>query len=220
MYVELFKANRLLLTTVIDAAPVAGRQEHLLLDNLDYHSFCDDIFETSSRPGVSVILIIIHILTSLVFFRPLASHALAVILIVIGCLMLFVGIRHHMVRRGVYLASAPGSIASGTSLTSHSGFGMLLNPYDTDAEIAAKMGQLLFSLDRRTGAITAIDNPGGTYLRRNVGKKYLDDSLEKDGNMSSPVSLSRVQSRERPNEEGGYIIEQDVPGTPPPHGHI
>lgn len=153
--------------------------------------------------------------------RPLASHALAVILIIIGLLMYFVGIRHHMVRRGVFLASAPGSIASGTSLTSHSGFGVLLNPYDTDAEIAAKMDQLLFSLDTRTGAITAVDRPGAAYISRDEAKGYNnDESFEKDdGRVSSPVSLSRANSPEirshRLNEEE-YAAEP----LPPPLGHV
>ncbi len=128
--------------------------------------------------------------------------------------MFFVGVQHRRERRGVYLASAPGSIASATCLTSHSGFGELINPYDTDFEIALKMGQLLFALDERTGAITAVDRPGASFL----GRGYRDDTLEKDDGKqdASTSGLSRGASvgsvGERHLDSSGYVLE---PYSPP-----
>ncbi|KLO16854.1 hypothetical protein SCHPADRAFT_937561 [Schizopora paradoxa] len=156
--------------------------------------------------------------------EPLASHALAVVLFIIGLIMLFVGVQHRRERKGVFLASAPGSIASATCLTSHSGFGELLNPYDTDFEVALKMGQLLFCLDERTGAITAVDRPGASFL----GRGYRDDTVEKDDKLDADTSgLSRGvsvgSSGERHLDSSGYILEPYSPpaerqqgGAPPP----
>jgi hypothetical protein len=44
------------------------------------------------------------------------------------------------------------------ALTSHSGFGELLLPYDDDAEFSRALASLRFCLDKRTGAIVVDDS--------------------------------------------------------------
>lgn len=56
------------------------------------------------------------------------------------------------------LAAPPGSIAAVVSLTSRSGFGDLLLPYDDEKTLERKLGGLRFRLDKRTGAIVADDD--------------------------------------------------------------
>lgn len=174
--------------------------------------------------------------SNVIDLRPLAGHALSVFLILIGLTMIFVGIAHHQVRKGVYLASAPGSIASAVTLTSHSGFGMFLNPFDTDASISKKLSPLRFRLDHRTGAILAVDAPGTAAANQ---KRYHDESDNENdvsnskNEKSEKPLLSRgstvlVGSDEtsyeretrqsllghaRPLSQPGYIVE---PFTPPP----
>jgi len=60
-------------------------------------------------------------------------------------------------RRKLLLTSAPGSIAATVALTSRSGFGELLHPYDDEGTITRKLSGLRFYLDQRTGAILADD---------------------------------------------------------------
>ena len=62
---------------------------------------------------------------------------------------------HLRARRKLYLTVHPGSIAAVVALTSHSGFGELLYPYDDKATIKRKLAGLRFSLDPRTGAVVA-----------------------------------------------------------------
>ncbi|KIP05249.1 hypothetical protein PHLGIDRAFT_36550 [Phlebiopsis gigantea 11061_1 CR5-6] len=85
----------------------------------------------------------------------LAAHALAALMIVIGLTGVALHLCHRHVRRRLYLTAAPGTIASAVALTSHSGFGELLYPYDDEQAIRAKLASMRFSLDRRTGAIVA-----------------------------------------------------------------
>ncbi|KAH8113035.1 hypothetical protein DFH11DRAFT_1510822 [Phellopilus nigrolimitatus] len=163
--------------------------------------------------------------------EPLAGHALAIVLIVIGSLMLFVGIAHRHVRKGVFLASPPGSIASAVALTSHSGFGMFLVPYDTDVGIASKLSPLLFSLDRRSGAIVAADRPGFEFSRGDsdpsdteMNEKRLSENVMRKRGASSSVSsqeetrmsLLGRNSNPIPLAQSGYLIEPFTPpsGTP------
>lgn len=62
---------------------------------------------------------------------------------------------HRRQRLRLLLATPPGSIASITALTSQSGFGHLLNPFDDSATLEKKLDGLRFRLDKRTGAIVA-----------------------------------------------------------------
>lgn len=60
---------------------------------------------------------------------------------------------HFRQRKDIVLTHPPGSIASSVALTSHSGFGDLLAPYDNEAAFSRALAPLRFCLDRRTGAI-------------------------------------------------------------------
>jgi hypothetical protein len=91
------------------------------------------------------------------FYRSLAAHALAAILLGIALAGLYVHISHRRARRNLLLTTPPGSIASTVALTSRSGFGELLLPYDDKATIRRKLAGLKFHLDPRTGAILAND---------------------------------------------------------------
>ncbi len=84
-----------------------------------------------------------------------ASQALALLLIGIGLVGIVTHLLHRRQRRNLYLTSAPGTIATIIALSSHSGFGELLYPYDNKKAIREKFANLRFSLDRRTGAIVA-----------------------------------------------------------------
>lgn len=64
---------------------------------------------------------------------------------------------HQRERRKLLLAAPPGSIAAIMSLTSRSGFGELLLPYDDEKTLERKLSGLRFRMDRRTGAIVADD---------------------------------------------------------------
>jgi len=74
---------------------------------------------------------------------------------VIGLLGLVVHFIHRRTRRKLWLTSPPGSIAAIVSLTSRSGFGELLFPYDDEQRMNNNLAGLTFRLDRRTGAIVA-----------------------------------------------------------------
>lgn len=65
---------------------------------------------------------------------------------------------HFKRRRDIYLAHPPGSIASAMALTSHSGFGELLLPYDNAESFSRSLASFRFCLDRRTGAIVVDDS--------------------------------------------------------------
>ncbi|PSR77044.1 hypothetical protein PHLCEN_2v8098 [Hermanssonia centrifuga] len=84
-----------------------------------------------------------------------ASQALALLLIGVGLVGIVTHLLHRRQRRNLYLTSAPGTIATIIALSSHSGFGELLYPYDNKKAILEKFANLRFSLDRRTGAIVA-----------------------------------------------------------------
>jgi hypothetical protein len=64
---------------------------------------------------------------------------------------------HRRDRRKLLLAAPPGSIAAVVSMTSRSGFGDLILPYDDEKTLEQKLNGLHFRLDRRTGAIVADD---------------------------------------------------------------
>jgi hypothetical protein len=65
---------------------------------------------------------------------------------------------HVRQRRNVYLTQLPGSIGSAVALTSHSGFGQLLMPYDDRVACSRALAPFRFGLDRRTGAIVVDDS--------------------------------------------------------------
>ena len=135
-----------------------------------------------------------------------------------GTAMLTLGLVHRQIRRGVFLASPPGSIASAVALTSPSGFGMFLVPYDTEINIATKLDSLLFHLDKRTGAIVAVDKPDyDPQVRRPIPRSGSDD-LEKVPETEPLRRSGSVGSRDSPRASPmireGLLVE---PFTPPGH---
>ncbi|KAJ3821159.1 hypothetical protein F5878DRAFT_620584 [Lentinula raphanica] len=87
--------------------------------------------------------------------NPLPGHALAFFLFFIGFVGVFIHIISRRQRRGLYLPTAPGTIASTIAMTAHSGFGELLMPTDDEDALERKLSDLRFSIDKRTGAIVA-----------------------------------------------------------------
>ncbi|KAH7923217.1 hypothetical protein BV22DRAFT_1113507 [Leucogyrophana mollusca] len=108
------------------------------------------------------------------FIEPLSAHLLSALLIIIGVIGMAVQAIHRHSRRHLRLTSPPGSIAAIVSLTSRSGFGELLLPYDNEESMSAKLAGLTFRLDRRTGAILAEEdgfvNPDGSMMTLLDGK--------------------------------------------------
>ncbi|KAG0704071.1 hypothetical protein DFH29DRAFT_398922 [Suillus ampliporus] len=94
------------------------------------------------------------------FIETLPAHLLSVLFMCIGIASLIVHILHKRSRRNLYLTSPPGSIASIVSLTSRSGFGELLLPYDDVERMKSNFAGLTFRLDKRTGAIVAEEDFG------------------------------------------------------------
>jgi hypothetical protein len=129
------------------------------------------------------------------YLEPLAAHALAAICLLTATTGFFLHFWHFRERRNIYLAHAPGSIGSAVALTSHSGFGELLMPYDNTATFSRALAPLRFGLDRRTGAIVVDDSAiayageSSTLAARdetmmtligNVPRRQQKDSLEAD----------------------------------------
>ena len=90
--------------------------------------------------------------------RPLPTHLLASLCVLVAGVTLRLHWLHVRQRRDIYLTHMPGSIGSAVALTSHSGFGQLLMPYDDRAAYSRALAPLSFRLDRRTGAIVVDDS--------------------------------------------------------------
>ena len=86
---------------------------------------------------------------------PLPAHIFAFILILTGVIGTFLQVVGRRRRRRLLLSAPVGSIASTIALTSRSGFGELLLPYDDELTLEKKLDGLRFRLDKRTGAIIA-----------------------------------------------------------------
>ena len=108
---------------------------------------------------------------------------------------------HRHVRRNLYLTAHPGSIASIIALTSHSGFGELLYPYDDKAAMRRKLANLRFSLDKRTGAIIA-DEYG-----------YLGD----EDNMDEKVEMEMGRASARSQASSAPMVSSLPPDFPYEH---
>ena len=133
----------------------------------------------------------------------LAAHALAILMMIIGLTGVAVHLCHRHVRRRLYLTAAPGTIASSVALTSHSGFGELLYPYDDEQAIRAKLAGMRFSLDHRTGAIVADE-----YV-------YDEGPVRRQGDSVDKLELKSVSSRTPlVRNEGSQPDLRDVPEMP------
>ncbi|KAG2072502.1 hypothetical protein BDR04DRAFT_1074030 [Suillus decipiens] len=89
------------------------------------------------------------------FIEALPAYFLSLLFICVGIISLIIHILHKRSRRNLWLTSPPGSIAAIVSLTSRSGFGDLLLPYDDVSRMKSNLAGLTFRLDKRTGAIVA-----------------------------------------------------------------
>lgn len=83
---------------------------------------------------------------------------------------------HFRERRDIYLAHPPGSIGSAVALTSHSGFGELLMPYDNVSTFSRALAPLRFRLDRRTGAIV-VDDSAIAYAGESSTQTARDETM-------------------------------------------
>jgi hypothetical protein len=122
----------------------------------------------------------------LISCSELAGHGLAAALAITGAIGIVVHILHRRARHGLHLTSPPGSIAAIVSLTSRSGFGDLLLPYDDVPSMRRKLDGLRFTLDRRTGAIIAdeSDNYDNAPPQRKPGVTRLRSAGSDDMRMS------------------------------------
>jgi hypothetical protein len=93
-----------------------------------------------------------HMLTMRIT-RSLPTHLLFSLCMLVAGVTLGLHTWHVRQRRDIYLTQLPGSIGSALALTSHSGFGQLLMPYDDRVACSRALAPLRFCLDRRTGAI-------------------------------------------------------------------
>ncbi|KAH8984541.1 hypothetical protein EDB86DRAFT_2810702 [Lactarius hatsudake] len=119
------------------------------------------------------------VLTQLVprlYVEPVAAHALATICLLTAAVVLFLHFWHFRERRDIYLAHAPGSIGSAIALTSHSGFGELLMPYDNTPTFSRVLAPLRFRLDRRTGAIV-VDDSAIAYAGETSTQAVRDETM-------------------------------------------
>ncbi|PFH49639.1 hypothetical protein AMATHDRAFT_62758 [Amanita thiersii Skay4041] len=114
---------------------------------------------------------------------PFPAHILSGILLTTGFIAFVLQLIHRRKRRGLRLASAPGSIASAVSLTAHSGIGERLYPYDDESTMKRKLERFRFKLDERTGAVTVLD----TGLGRDDMRSDATESLLKEGGLVTPV---------------------------------
>lgn len=136
---------------------------------------------------------------------PLPAHLLAVILLLIGFIGVFLHIINRRQRQKLLLAAPPGSIAAVVSLTSRSGFGELLLPYDNEKTLERKLNGLLFRLDKRTGAIVADDDDI-------VAEGRLQGP---DDAMASLLGHEHKLEPHTPSAASSHTAYQASPGYPP-----
>ncbi|KAH6904972.1 hypothetical protein BKA70DRAFT_1294535 [Coprinopsis sp. MPI-PUGE-AT-0042] len=119
---------------------------------------------------------------------PFPAHFLASLLILTG----IVGIYLHAVNRrqtkNIHLAVLPGTIAGTVALTSRSGWGELLTPYDDIIVLEQKLDDLRFTLDKRTGAIIADD-----YRPEPMGRAGTPDAMSNDQDVRMSL-MTKVES--------------------------
>ncbi|KAF6756703.1 hypothetical protein DFP72DRAFT_274671 [Ephemerocybe angulata] len=119
---------------------------------------------------------------------PLPAHFLATILILTGIVGIIIHILHRNQRKKLRLSAEPGTIAAAAALTSRSGWGNLLTPYDGDITMEKKLDGLRFGLDKRTGAVIAVDERN---LMEEVRSPPADDTMTSflsSGAMTPPLS--------------------------------
>ncbi|KAF8443930.1 hypothetical protein L210DRAFT_1002698 [Boletus edulis BED1] len=98
--------------------------------------------------------------TPRLFIQTLPAFILSSLMIAIGFVGFGVHYLHRRARRRLWLTSPPGSIGAIVSLTSRSGFGQFLLPYDDERKMQERLSGLTFCIDERTGAIVAEEDFG------------------------------------------------------------
>ncbi|KAL4065571.1 hypothetical protein V8B97DRAFT_1150902 [Scleroderma yunnanense] len=130
------------------------------------------------------------------FVGSFQAHMLSVLLIVNAVTGFIVHFLHARSRRKLWLTTPPGSIASIVAMTSRSGFGKLLHPYDDEQHIRTNLTGLKFCLDPYTGEIVEEDisvHVGeGISLLGGEGA-HLSPMFGTDG--STPLSPSSFKDR-------------------------
>ncbi|KAG2113491.1 uncharacterized protein F5147DRAFT_681196 [Suillus discolor] len=131
------------------------------------------------------------------FVESLPAHLLSILFICIGIASLVVHVLHKRSRRNLWLTSPPGSIATIVALTSRSGFGDLLLPYDDVSRMKSNLAGLTFRLDKRTGAIVAEEDFGVGNTSDNIallgGKGDYD--VKMGVNNFSPLSRTSFKDK-------------------------
>ena len=89
--------------------------------------------------------------------RRLPANVLSTIMFLMGTAGAVIHFLSRRERRRLLLATMPGTIAAVVSLTSRSGWGELLLPYDDRENLTEKLSTHKFGLDPRTGAIVVDD---------------------------------------------------------------
>ncbi|KAG8215750.1 hypothetical protein J3R82DRAFT_7648 [Butyriboletus roseoflavus] len=132
------------------------------------------------------------------FVEALPAYVLSALVIIIGIVGFVVHYLHRRARRKLWLTSPPGSIAAIVSLTSRSGFGALLLPYDDEGQMQHRLAGLTFGLDPRTGAIIAEEDFGAAECADRVA----------------------LLGRRRPYRNPTFLVDGDsvLPETPPLKG--
>jgi len=144
------------------------------------------------------------------YIDPLPGHALAILLFLVGFLGVFIHILGRRARRNLILCAPPGSIAAVMALTSRSGFGELLLPYDDEKTLEQKLSGLRYRLDSRTGAIVADDTsfvmPGGGRDEAMISLlgKYDSQAVGHERDRSSATSLHDHSSQVALQAAAGY----------------
>lgn len=98
---------------------------------------------------------------------------------------------HRNQRKKLRLAAEPGTIGAALALTSRSGFGNLLTPYDGEITMEKRLEGLRFGFDKRTGAIVATDEGGGELTGKQMQQGESDvrmSLLSSQGAISPPLS--------------------------------
>ncbi|KAF5345681.1 hypothetical protein D9758_013050 [Tetrapyrgos nigripes] len=163
-------------------------------------------------------------LTPRLYVNPVPGHALAFSLIAVGIVGLIVHIFHRRQRRHLYLTNPPGTIASIIAMTSHSGIGELLMPYDKEKVLEKKLEDLRFGMDKRTGAVV-VDGyararqygggggDGGSYYgggKAGYAKLSKDRSEARDEAMMSLLGKNDDRP-EHPRKESSHLSTESDP---------
>ncbi|KAF9039631.1 hypothetical protein BDZ89DRAFT_1129244 [Hymenopellis radicata] len=141
----------------------------------------------------------------------LPGHTLAILMFLVGLIGTFLHIISRRQRRQLFLSCPPGTIGSIIAMTSHSGFGQLLVPYDTHESIEKKLDGLRFRLDQRTGAIVADDEEDVAADGRDAALQ----SLLGRKNQRSSKDVMRMSSLSVSSSQTAY---QAATGYPPWRG--